>query len=182
MKRALLVVDYSNDFVAENGALTAGQSAQALEDNIVELINKFSENDEYIIFANDLHEKGDEYHPESSLFPPHNINDTEGRALFGKVGEKYREIADHKNVYFTDKRRYSAFAGTDVDIRLRERDVQEIWIVGVATDICVLHTTIDAYNYNYEIVVPENGVASFNPDGHKWALTHFRDSLGVKVI
>ncbi len=182
MKRALLVVDYSNDFVAEDGALTSGESGQALEENIVKLIDKFVENQEYIVFANDLHAEGDKYHPETSLFPPHNVEGTTGRALFGKVGEKYQEITDLENVYFTDKRRYSAFAGTDLDIRLRERDIKEVWIVGVATDICVLHTAVDAYNYNYDIVIPENGVASFNPEGHKWALGHFRDSLGVKVI
>ena len=30
-KRALIVVDYSNDFVAPNGALTCGEAGQAIE-------------------------------------------------------------------------------------------------------------------------------------------------------
>ena len=45
-----------------------------------------------------------------------------------------------------DKRHYSAFSGTDLDIRLRERHVDTVILTGVLTDICVLHTAVDAYN------------------------------------
>ena len=45
-----------------------------------------------------------------------------------------------------DKTRYSAFAGTDLEMKLRERGIEEVHLVGVCTDICVLHTAVDAYN------------------------------------
>lgn len=35
MTKALLIIDYTNDFVADNGALTCGKSAQELEDYLV---------------------------------------------------------------------------------------------------------------------------------------------------
>ncbi|MCG4778379.1 isochorismatase, partial [Eggerthella lenta] len=31
---ALLIIDYTNDFVADDGALTCGQAAQALDEHI----------------------------------------------------------------------------------------------------------------------------------------------------
>ncbi|MDU4914684.1 MAG: isochorismatase, partial [Staphylococcus epidermidis] len=31
------------------------------------------------------------------------------------------------------------------------------------------------------ITIPIRGVASFNQDGHQWALSHFKNSLGAKV-
>jgi hypothetical protein len=34
----------------------------------------------------DLHYENDNYHPESKLFPPHNIAGTSGRQLYGTVG------------------------------------------------------------------------------------------------
>ncbi len=180
--KALIVVDYSQDFVADDGALTAGQVAQDLEDYISQLILEFSENKDYIVFANDCHQADDPYHPETKLFPPHNIEGSSGREFYGKVGQVFDQIKDQNHVYYTDKRRYSAFKGTEVDLRLRERQITEVWLVGVVTDICILHTAVDAYNLGYQIVVPEAGVASFNKSGHQWALDHFENTLGGRVI
>lgn len=180
--KALIVIDYSNDFVADDGALTAGKPAQVLEDYLATLTLDFINKGDYVVFADDLHEKNDSYHPETKLFPPHNLRDTDGRLFYGKLNTIYTENKEKPNVYWIDKRRYSAFAGTDLDIRLRERHITELWLVGVVTDICVLHTAVDAYNLGYDIVVPEAGVASFNQKGHEMALNHFENSLGAKVI
>ena len=64
---------------------------------------------------------------------------------------------------------------------LRERNITHLEIVGVCTDICVLHTAITAYNLGYAISISHKGVASFNPTGHQWALDHFKNSLGAEV-
>ena len=69
-----------------------------------------------------------------------------------------------------------------MDLRLRERKIDTLHLVGVCTDICVLHTAVDAYNLNYKIVVHEKGVASFDQAGHEWALNHFKTCLGAEVI
>lgn len=180
--KALLIVDYSIDFVDDQGALTAGKAAQELENYIAETAQEFIDQGDYVVFADDMHEENDPYHPETKLFPPHNISGSRGRELYGKVNDVYQNNKGKENVYWTDKRRYSAFAGTEVNIRLRERGITEVWITGVVTDICVLHTAVDAYNLSYDIVIPEAGAASFNKDGHEWALSHFENTLGAKVI
>lgn len=182
MTKALINIDYTVDFVADNGALTCGKPGQAIEERIVSLTNQFFQNNEYIVFAIDLHKKDDAYHPETKLFPPHNLEGTAGRDLFGKLGNYYKEIADQSNVYWMDKTRYSAFAGTDLEIKLRERGIEEVHLVGVCTDICVLHTAVDAYNKGFRIVIHSDAVASFNPAGHEWALEHFKNSLGAKIL
>ncbi|MCL6572152.1 MAG: cysteine hydrolase, partial [Bacillus sp. (in: Bacteria)] len=43
------------------------------------------------------------------------------------------------------------------------------------------HTAIDAYNKGFKIVVYKEAVASFNQEGHAWALGHFEQSLGASV-
>src|SRR5690625_7258722 len=93
----------------------------------------------------------------------------------------YEKHKDKENVYYYDKTRYSAFTGTDLELRLRERKINEIHLVGVCTDICILHTAVDAYNKGFDIVVHEKGVASFNQSGHDWALTLFTDTIGSNV-
>ncbi|MER2064657.1 MAG: isochorismatase family cysteine hydrolase, partial [Alkalibacterium sp.] len=72
--------------------------------------------------------------------------------------------------------------GTDLETKLRERAITEVHLVGVCTDICVLHTAVDAYNKGFNIVVHKDGVASFNEMGHEWALGHFQETLGAKVV
>ncbi|SDR04957.1 cysteine hydrolase family protein [Virgibacillus salinus] len=181
-KRALINIDYTNDFVADDGMLTCGEPGQAIEGEIVSLTKKFINAGDYVVFAVDAHEEGDTNHPESNLFPPHNIIGTEGRQLFGQLTSVYQSNKQAENVYYYDKTRYSAFAGTDLELRLRERKIDELHLVGVCTDICVLHTAVDAYNKGFKIVVHKDAVASFNAAGHEWALGHFTDTLGAKVI
>lgn len=182
MKRALINVDYTYDFVAEDGKLTCGKPGQAIEDKIVSLTEEFIDSGDFVAFGIDAHEEGDQFHPETELFPPHNINGTFGKELFGKLAKVYEENKQKSNVYYFDKTRYSAFTGTDLEIKFRERGITEVHIVGVCTDICVLHTAVDAYNKGFRIVIHKDAVASFNEAGHDWALGHFTSVLGAKVI
>lgn len=180
MNKALLVVDYTVDFVAIDGALTCGEPGIALEDYITNLTKDFLYKQQPVFVINDLHEKNDPFHPETALFPPHNIRGTTGRNLYGKMNDLYKQ--QEQEIIWMDKTRYSAFAGTNLDIQLRARDIKEIHLTGVCTDICILHTAVDAYNKGYKIIIHQGGVASFNPAGHEWALSHFQNSLGATVI
>ncbi|TWD95691.1 nicotinamidase-related amidase [Neobacillus bataviensis] len=179
--KALINIDYTYDFVADAGALTCGVPGQQIEGKIVGLTKEFIENGDYVVFAIDVHDKGDQYHPETKLFPPHNLRGTSGRDLFGALQGVYDDNKQLENVAYMDKTRYSAFAGTDLEIKLRERGITEVHLVGVCTDICVLHTAVDAYNKGFNIVVYKDAVASFNQAGHEWALEHFAQSLAAMV-
>ncbi|PWZ94619.1 isochorismatase, partial [Staphylococcus pseudintermedius] len=63
--KALVVVDYSYDFVADDGKLTCGAAGQAIEPYIVERIKAYHEAQENIFFMMDLHFEDDPYHPET---------------------------------------------------------------------------------------------------------------------
>ncbi|WP_188388736.1 cysteine hydrolase family protein [Priestia taiwanensis] len=181
MKKALINIDYTIDFVAEKGALTCGEPGQRIEEEVVRVTEQFVEAGDFVVFAIDKHVEGDTHHPESMLFPPHNIAGTEGRELYGKLEVLYQQTKQKSNVYYMDKTRYSAFAGTDLEMKLRERGITEVHLIGVCTDICVLHTAVDAYNKGFNIVVYQEAVASFNQAGHEWALSHFRSCLNAEV-
>lgn len=175
--KALIVIDYTNDFV--DGNLPVGEPAIAIEERIVDITKQFLHNNDYVVMAVDLHDEKDHFHPETSLFPPHNIRNTAGRELYGRLGTLYEDKKE--SIYYMDKTRYSAFAGTDLEMKLRERGITEVHLIGVCTDICVLHTAVDAYNKGFSITVYEDATASFNAEGHKWALGHFKNSLGATV-
>lgn len=179
---ALLIIDYTNDFVADQGALTCGQPGQAIASSIVTLADTMLAHQDWILLPTDVHTPNDPYHPESRLFPPHNVRGTWGRELYGPLKTWYAQHQAQQAVWQFDKTRYSSFAGTDLDLRLRERHVTTLHLVGVCTDICVLHTAIDAYNLGYQLVIHRHGVASFNQSGHDWALNHFQTALGAQVV
>ncbi|MGE7603078.1 cysteine hydrolase family protein [Peribacillus sp. NPDC097675] len=181
-KKALINIDYTNDFVADDGALTCGKPGQEIEEALVDITKGFIKQGDYTVFAIDLHDKGDHLHPESTLFPPHNIRGTAGRDLYGKLNDEYETNKNLPNVHYMDKTRYSAFAGTELHIKLRERDIKDVYLVGVCSDICILHTAMDAYNLGYNIFIYENAIASFNKTGHDWALTHFKGVLGATIL
>lgn len=181
MTKALLVIDYTNDFVATDGALTCGEPGQNLEGKIASLIEEFIQHEDVVLFANDLHKKNDPYHPESKLFPPHNIEGTDGRNLYASIQTLFEKNKHRENVISMDKTRYSAFAGTPLQLLLNERGIRELHLVGVCTDICILHTAVDAYNLGFTGIIHQDGVASFNQAGHEWALQHFTNSLGFEV-
>ena len=180
MKKALLVIDYTVDFVALDGALTCGEPGVELEEYITSLTETFLNEGHFVIFPVDVHDLDDSYHPETKQFPPHNIRGTEGRNLYGSLQQLYEQRKDE--IHWMDKTRFSAFAGTDLELLLRARGINELHLVGVCTDICILHTSVDAYNHGFNIVIHEQGVASFDPAGHEWALRHFKNTLGATVI
>lgn len=176
--KALIVIDYTVDFVV--GQLPCGQPAIDIEGRIAALTQQFADQGDFIVMAVDLHEADNPYHPESRLFPPHNIRGTEGRELYGKLKDVYEGNRD--SICWMDKTRYSAFCGTDLELRLRERGITELHLVGVCTDICILHTAVEAYNKGFQINVHADAAASFNPQGHIWALAHFQQTLGAALL
>jgi len=182
MKKALIHIDYTKDFVAEDGALTCGLPGQNIEQYIYDVTEALYNEGAHIFFTIDIHKLNDPYHPETKLFPPHNIENTEGRELYGRLQAWYEKHQQDEHVHWLDKTRYSAFCGTTLLTLLRERGIEELHLVGVCTDICVLHTAIDAYNLGFRLVIHEKGVASFNEAGHEWALGHFKNTLGATVV
>lgn len=179
-KKALINIDYTVDFV--NGALPVGKPGEAIEGKVISLTKDYLQRGDYVVLAVDLHHENDPFHPETALFPPHNIAGSEGRHLYGGLKEVWEQNKEAENLYYMDKTRYSAFAGTDLHLRLQARGITEVHLIGVCTDICILHTAVDAYNLGYRIKVYREAVASFNQAGHEWALGHFAGSLGAEVL
>ncbi len=180
MKKALIIVDYVYDFVADDGNLTCGKPGQDIEDNIIKVIKDFKDSEDFIVEASDNHSIEDGYNIEKDMFPAH-CYDEKGKKLYGKVADEVASVPKAQYLK-VNKSRYSAFCATDLDLKLRERNVKEVHIVGVCTDICVLHTAVDAYNIGYKIVVHKNCVATFNQAAGEFALEHMKNVTAAEII
>ncbi|OOB78714.1 MAG: isochorismatase [Epulopiscium sp. Nuni2H_MBin003] len=180
MKKALIIIDYVYDFVADDGKLTCGKCAQSIDEFISTKVKDFSLAGDFVVTAIDLHDAQDLFNKEREMFPAH-CYDQKGQALYGKTRQAVADTPPSQYIA-VNKNRYSAFFGTNLDLKLKERNVHEIHLTGVCTDICILHTAIDAYNLGYDITIYKDGVASFNTLGHEYALEHFKNILGATVI
>jgi nicotinamidase-related amidase len=171
VKRALLIVDCLNDFLDPQGALTCGAAGRdALQPIARELQTARSAGD-LVIFACDRHLPDDS---EFELYPAHCVEGTWGAHIVP-------ELAPCADERILPKRRFSAFYGTDLELTLREQGIDELRIVGVCTNICVLYTAADARMRGFAVSVPEAAVASFDPEAHRFALLQLTDVLHARV-
>lgn len=170
--KALLVIDMLNDFILKDGALSTGAAGEGIIGFIKERIDEFREKNYPVIYICDNHEVDDK---EFQMFPCHCIANTPGSQII-------EELAAKEGDKIIAKRRYSAFFGTDLDLYLREKEVDEIFLVGVCTNICVLYTAADARNINYKVNIYKDGVASFDNKAHEFALKEAEATLGCRII
>ena len=74
------------------------------------------------------------------------------------------DLQAQPNEYLIQKRSFSAFFGTDLEIALRRRGIKTLVIAGTITYACVLHTAFDANVRDFDIIVASDGSASWAPD------------------
>lgn len=79
------------------------------------------------------------------------------------------------------KRRTSAFAGTDLDLVLRARNVDSIVLTGVATSAMVAATAYDAADRDYRITVLTDAVADADPALNRAVLDHVFPARGFTL-
>ena len=169
--KGLIIIDMINDFIEEGKDLEVPEGREIIP-NIENLIREARDNDIPVIYSKDSHTKGDD---EFEDWPPHSLQDTEG-------SEVIKELKPEKEDIIIKKHRFSSFRDTELEERLKSLGVDEIILVGVLTDICILHAAIDAYYKDYEVIVPEDCVATVSQKKQEIALDHIENVLGFDVV
>jgi len=72
--------------------------------------------------------------------------------------------------YVIQKRRYSGFIGTDLEILLRGLKAETLVLVGALTNVCVHYTFADAHQRDYFVRVVEDCVGGSSRAAHDAAL------------
>lgn len=157
-KKALIVVDHINDFVHDDGALSAGKPAQEITPFICSIVREFLENGDLIVLAYDNHSENDR---EFENWPVHCVEGTWGQQFYGELQDVVEQYRNYSNLVLLPKKHYNAFDNTPLEDYLKKFGVQEVHVMGVATSICVMMTTYGAYMRFYPTVVYKNGMADF---------------------
>lgn len=146
-KKALIIVDVQNDF-CEGGSL-AVEGGAAVARATTELLCGAHGYD-HVVATKDFHiDPGEHFsdHPDFvTSWPRHCVVGTDGAEFHPDLDVTPVEAVFHKGRYSAA---YSGFEGVDDDGTsladwLRQRDVDTVDVVGIATDYCVKATAADA--------------------------------------
>ena len=151
MKDLLIVVDWQNDFIAENGALKCPVekipeiNVEKIKENVVRLINYFYQNDSYIVFTRDWHTK-ELFEIKEKIWPHHCIQNTWGAQFYDYC--KYKDVFKSEKTFVLNKgdgfkEEYSPGYRLYGLLKILENEINDVYVIGVATDFCVKYTTKD---------------------------------------
>ena len=194
---ALLIIDVQNDF-CPGGAL-----AVANGDHIIEKINNFQFDFDNIVITQDWHPSDhkcfasnhnlEEYstielfYGTQILWPDHCIQDSHGAAFHEKLNISRSSLILRKGL---DKNidSYSAFFENDretttgLDGYLKCKNIESLFICGLAFDFCVFYTAMDGIKLGYNVTVLEHLTKAIDLNSSK---THARKSMlerNIKLI
>lgn len=170
MANAVLVIDMLRGFLEEGYPLYIGEDCRLIIPNIKLLLEREITQGSRIFFICDHHEPDD---LEFRMFPPHCIEGTEEVEIIPELAVYPGDVIP--------KKRYSGFFNTSLEEKLKALKPDKLIICGVLTNICVMHTTADARNRDYEVEVPVDCVASPDEEAHRFALEHMEKVLGSKL-
>ena len=174
MAKALIIVDVQNDFCA-GGALATDRGAKVAS-LISEYVEEHHHRSEAVVATQDWHIDPGAHFSDTPDFvdswPVHCVANTEGAEIHPNLDTDYIEAYFRKGRY---EAAYSGFEGlqapeesvmtgehepgatlddespkTPLADWLDEREIQDVDIVGIATDYCVLATAKDAVDAGYE--------------------------------
>lgn len=194
----LLVIDVQHDFCA-GGALAVPDA-----DRVIAPINRLAERFAHVVLTQDWHPRGHQSfassHPgkqpfdtlvvsygAQTLWPDHCVQESQGAALHPSLAIPHAELILRKG-YHKAIDSYSAFFENDrltptgLSGYLRERKLQHLYMVGLATDFCVLYSALDARSQGFEVTVVLEACRGLDVDGSlASALTAMRQA-GVQLL
>lgn len=154
--RALLLVDIQNDF-CPGGALAVTDG-----DAVVAVANALASTVPLRVATQDHHPDGhSSFADQGGPWPDHCVQGTAGAAFHPELDVPLDAVFPKGERHAADS--YSGFADDDgietgLTDWLRERDVRELVVVGLATDYCVKATVLHALERGFRVQVVQAGV------------------------
>jgi nicotinamidase/pyrazinamidase len=169
---ALIVVDVQIDFCPE-GALPIERG-----DEVVSVLNRWiaaaAQAGVPVYFSRDWHPARHlSFVGSGGAWPPHCLQDSEGARFHPELMIPRDAAVVTKGVRF-DRDQYSAFDETGLAQELRARGVKRLWVGGLAQDVCVRATVLDARREGFETTVIADATLPVTPDGGEKANEEMR--------
>jgi len=179
--KALIVVDVQNDF-CPGGSLAVAQGDEVVAP-LNKLMKEFLDRGEPVYKTRDWHpEKTKHFAIYGGTWPIHCVQNTRGAEFHSDLLDDPRITVISKGF---DERAdgYSGFDGTQLAQLLRDEEVKEIWVGGLATDYCVKETVIDGVHNGFKVKALADAMraVNVNPDDGKKAIDLMKEA-GAEIV
>ena len=195
---ALLVIDVQNCFVPGGSLAVKGG------DEIVPLINKIARHFQNVVLTQDWHtadhvsfasqhdgkkpfEAIDLNYGTQVLWPDHCVQGTEGAQLVKGIDIPHAQLIIRKG-FHREVDSYSAFLEADRKTQtglagyLKGRNIERVFLCGLATDYCVAWSALDARKFGFQAVVIEDASRGIDLNGSLAAAWKDMEKAGVERI
>ncbi|MCU1586355.1 MAG: nicotinamidase [Microbacteriaceae bacterium] len=189
MTKALFIIDVQNDFT-EGGALGV-EGGAAVAAGITRYLAEHPDRYAQVFASRDWHDGDNDNGGHFAVDKaPDFVNSWPVHCVSGTTGAEYHPSLDVSRITVPvlkgqGKPAYSIFEGETADgktvpEKLDELDIDEIDVVGIATDYCVLRSALDAVRSGRAVRVLDDLVAGVAPDSSAAALDELAEA-GVRI-
>ena len=189
-RTALIVVDVQNDFAHPDGSLYVNEAGEAVA-AVNEEIARASDAGALVAYTQDWHpERTPHFATDGGVWPVHCVGGSWGARLHDGLTAIEGAPRVRKGVGGEDG--YSGFtvrdvergedAPTELEGLLRDRGVERVVVVGLATDYCVRDTALDAARLGFATIVLARAIRAVNlePGDGERALEAMREA-GARI-
>ena len=181
-KAALLVVDVQNDFCHSQGVLGKMgidiSMAQGMAANLQKFIEEARAVSLPVIFIMNEHTRWSD----STTWVTRHSPGAQEICRPGSFGADFYLVQPRPEESIIIKHRYSAFVGTDLDLILRSRSIKNLFVTGVATNVCVESTARHAFMLDYQLVYVEDCLAAASKAEHDASLENMKRYFAALVL
>jgi nicotinamidase/pyrazinamidase len=195
---ALLVIDVQNCF------LPGGSLAVKDGEQVIPVINRIAKGFNNVVMTQDWHTPGhisfasvhagkkpfetvDLAYGKQVLWPDHCVQGTDGASLSKDLSIPQAALVIRKG-FHKEVDSYSAFTEADgktttgLAAYLKARQIERLFVAGLATDFCVAWTALDARKAGFETYVVEDACRGIDTQGSLAKAWADMDKAGVKRI
>ncbi len=171
-RHAIVVIDMLNDFIGEKAPLRCpgGDDIVPNLQKLFKWVRARKDDEIHLVHIQEAHRKND---ADFRVRPVHAVKGTWGSDFI-------KELYPEGEEYIIPKRRHSAFAHTDLDLYLREENIDTVVVTGVWTNVCVRSTASDALYNAYKVITLSDACASKTEEMHEYGLNDL--SIFTKVM
>jgi nicotinamidase/pyrazinamidase len=187
-KTALLVVDVQNDFADPRGSLYV-RGGEEVVPRISQEIEQARAAGAAVFYTQDWHPPATpHFQKDGGIWPVHCVKDTWGAELYpalevsGEVVRKGTAGEDGYSGFSVRDPKSGAVERTALESLLRERGIERVVVVGLATDYCVKATAVDAAALGFDTSVLTEATRAVNlqPGDDERAIAEMRQA-GVRI-
>jgi nicotinamidase-related amidase len=165
----LLVIDLFTDFQHEDGTELL-ESVRRRHNGFLAGLLGARDQSKSVVFANDTRGIWDG-----------DMRSLLRRAFEGPGGAVLSKLAPIEGEAFIVKPRYSAFDLTPLTLILEQLESDRLLLMGMATEMCVAQTAIDARERGYEVSVLVDACATLSERDERTALDYLENVIGVEL-